>query len=285
MRIEEKHHLNEQLLAKIKKLEAIVHERDLTHRDIYLESRFNFDQSMPAFFLAWQEDQLIGFLSIYADNLEEAEISVIVHPDYRREGVATALIESAKKVIRTFGILSINYISERRFIEDTGYLEKSYYVDWEETEYIMEAREVESKNFVENRISVREAVMEDAREIASFQAEAFDSTFQEAMTYAEGSIGESDHAIYLFTDEEGRIVGSSSVNITDDYYYLFGLAIDPKHQDQGVGTVGVYKMMKLLNDLSQRPFRLSVEKENQHARHLYQKNGFKNISEVIYLSK
>ena len=44
-------------------------------------------------------------------------------------------------------------------------------------------------------------------------------------------------------------------------------------------------MMKQLNAEDERPFRLSVEKENAHAKHLYQKNGFGVISEVVYLNE
>ena len=44
-------------------------------------------------------------------------------------------------------------------------------------------------------------------------------------------------------------------------------------------------MMKQLSAEDKRPFRLSVEKENEHAKHLYQKNGFKVISEVVYLNE
>lgn len=285
MRIEEKITLDESLIASVTELEAVIQEHDQTYRDIYLDSRFNFDQSMPAFQFAWQEDVLVGFLSIYADNSEEAELSVIVHPEYRRQGIAKVLIENAKSIVQAYDIDNIVYISERRFIEETAYLQDAYQINWDETEYIMQADERLDKSFVEGQISVREAVMNDAHNIASFQSEAFDSSFKEAMTYAEGSIGDAEHAIYVFLNEDEKIVGSSSVNITDDYYYLFGLAVDTKYQGQGVGTQGIYIMMKQLSKQSKRPFRLSVEKENEHAKYLYQKNGFEVISEVIYLSE
>ncbi|MFL2137195.1 GNAT family N-acetyltransferase, partial [Ruoffia sp. FAM 24228] len=62
-------------------------------------------------------------------------------------------------------------------------------------------------------------------------------------------------------------------------------AVDPNYQGQGFGTQGIYQMMKQLNAEDERLFRLSVEKENAHAKHLYQKNGYGVISEVVYLKE
>ena len=285
MKIEARNTLDNATIVKINELEAMVQTHDGTYHDIYLDNRFNFDQRMPAFLFAWVENYLIGFLSIYADNIEEAELSVIVHPTHRQQGVATALIEQAKEIIKSFRIADISYISERRFIEKTKYLQETYQIDWHETEYLMEAKEMVEQEYPEATIQVRKAVMTDARSIASFQAKAFESSFQEAMTYAEGSIGEDDHDIFVFLNQDEDIIGSSSVNTTAEYYYLFGLAVDPNYQGQGFGTQGIYQMMKQLSAEDKRPFRLSVEKENEHAKHLYQKNGFKVISEVVYLNE
>lgn len=285
MKIEARNTLDNATIVKINELEAMVQTHDGTYHDIYLDNRFNFDQRMPAFLFAWVENYLIGFLSIYADNIEEAELSVIVHPTYRQQGIATALIEQAKEIIKTFRIADISYISERRFIEKTNYLHRTYQIDWHETEYLMEAKEMVEQEYPEATIQVRKAVMTDARSIASFQAKAFESSFQEAMTYAEGSIGEDDHDIFVFLNQDEDIIGSSSVNTTAEYYYLFGLAVDPNYQGQGFGTQGIYQMMKQLSAEDKRPFRLSVEKENEHAKQLYQKNGFKVISEVVYLNE
>ena len=43
----------------------------------------NFDPDMPAFFLYYQEGELLGLLTVYADN-EDVELSILVHPNNRR---------------------------------------------------------------------------------------------------------------------------------------------------------------------------------------------------------
>lgn len=283
MIIEAKNILDPMDIEQITALEQRVHQTDQTKRDIYLDSRFNYTDSIPAFWLAKEGETLVGFLSIYVDNPEEAEISVIVHPGFRQQGIAKSLIKQAKSVLQEHNISDIAYVSERQFIERSPYLANKYHIDYIGTEYIMQADGLKEQDFVNHAVRVRQATLADAREIATFQAKAFDISLQEALTYAEGSMDDGENMLYVFVDEADKILGSSSVNVTDDYYYLFGLAVDPAYQGQGIASIGIYQVMEQLNSLRERPFRLSVEKENEHAIYLYQKNGFKIITEVLYL--
>jgi len=43
----------------------------------------NFDPTMPTFFLYYQAGELLGLLTVYADN-EDVELSILVHPNNRR---------------------------------------------------------------------------------------------------------------------------------------------------------------------------------------------------------
>lgn len=65
---------------------------DHTFREPYLSNMLNFDPTMPAFFLYYQEGELLGLLSVYADN-EDVEVAILVAPDYRRKGIARSLFD------------------------------------------------------------------------------------------------------------------------------------------------------------------------------------------------
>ena len=54
----------------------------------YLDNNYNADPEMPAFFLAEMDGQTIGFLSVYADEPGQAEVSLYVLPMYRRQGLS-----------------------------------------------------------------------------------------------------------------------------------------------------------------------------------------------------
>src|SRR5699024_12332253 len=113
-------------------------------------------------------------------------------------------------------------IRKLHLIKSNKYLQETYQIDKNETEYLMKAKEMFEKEYTEATVQVRKAVMTDARSIASFQAKAFESSFQEAMTYAEGCIGEDVNDIFvLFNQDEVIIVLISVITTADNYYILF----------------------------------------------------------------
>ena len=75
--------LTEQERKSAKALIASCQAHDQTFREPYLSNMLNFDPNMPGFFLYYQEGELLGLLTVYADN-EDVELSILVHPNNRR---------------------------------------------------------------------------------------------------------------------------------------------------------------------------------------------------------
>ena len=75
----------------------------------YLDNNYNADPEMPAFFLAEMDGQTIGFLSVYADEPGQAEVSLYVLPMYRRQGVANLLLAAFAKVADQYDLTEIEY--------------------------------------------------------------------------------------------------------------------------------------------------------------------------------
>ena len=94
------------------------HVTDGTYRLPYLDNAYNFDGAMPAFFLANLDHQTVGFLSVYADEPGQAELSVYVLLDYRRQGIASALLQEFSKIAEKYDLSQIEYISEVKFLAD-----------------------------------------------------------------------------------------------------------------------------------------------------------------------
>ena len=83
------------------------HVTDGTYRLPYLDNAYNFNVDMPAFFLANLDHQTVGFLSVYADEPGQAEVSVYVLPDYRRQGIASTLLQEFSKVAEKYDLSQI----------------------------------------------------------------------------------------------------------------------------------------------------------------------------------
>lgn len=85
-------------------------------------------------FLAWNQQQVVGFLSIKQHNDFAAEIYVMaVHPQFHRQGVGKQLVEFAEQTLQQQGIEYLqvktlglscpdpNYAKTRAFYESVGF--------------------------------------------------------------------------------------------------------------------------------------------------------------------
>ena len=52
--------------------------------DPYLSNMLNFDPDMPAFFLYYEKGELVGLLTVYADD-QDVDVAILVHPNHRRQ--------------------------------------------------------------------------------------------------------------------------------------------------------------------------------------------------------
>ena len=107
-------------LEEKKQCEQLVracHQIDHTYRLPYLDNLYNADPTMPAFILALVEEQLVGFLSIYADEPKEAEVQLFVTPSFRRQGIARSLWDDFKSLAEEYQLENRLYVSELRFLD------------------------------------------------------------------------------------------------------------------------------------------------------------------------
>ena len=114
--IQATHTLNDHQLLEAKALIAICQKYDGTFRDPYLSNMLNFDPDMPAFFLYYEKGELVGLLTVYADD-PDVEVAILVHPNHRRQGIARALYRSFETETASYPIESVTFQTERVFLE------------------------------------------------------------------------------------------------------------------------------------------------------------------------
>ena len=89
--IQARNKLSQEELSEAKKLINCCQNYDGTYCDPYLSNMLNFDPNMPAFFLYYEKGELVGLLTVYADD-QDVEVTILVHPAHRRQGIARALL-------------------------------------------------------------------------------------------------------------------------------------------------------------------------------------------------
>lgn len=274
--------LNPKQLSAAKTLISTVQSHDGTYRDPYLSNMLNFDHEMPAFFLAYQGEQLVGLLTVYADD-EDVELAILVHPDYRRQGLARKLYANYQAETAKYPIASVIFQTERVFLDKHPNLATAWdLVENTDTETWLGRERVPYQLSQQAELTVSLAQAYHADDIARFQTQVFDSDYEVALRYAREAIADADSLLYLL-EHSGAVIGSCTVDVSTDDNYLYGLAIAPGQQQKGYGT---YLVKAVINDLitkNDKPFQIAVEDDNLIAKRLYENIGFTKQTQVVYL--
>ncbi len=274
--------LTDEQLAAAKSLIAVVQKADGTARVPYLSNMLNFDPTMPAFFLAYEEEQLVGLLTVYADD-EEAELAILVHPDHRQKGIARQLFKTFQAETASYPITAVTFWTETTFLEKNprlpdhwGLVEKPDRETW-----LVRERTTYPLNNWTNAV-FGQATLEDVEAIATFQSQVFDNPYDISLRYVREALGDSDSLLYILQKDE-EVIASCTVDVSSDYNYLYGLAALPSHQGQGYGRYLVQSIVNTLIGQNDKAFQIAVEDDNVGARRLYEKIGFAEQTQIIYL--
>ncbi len=97
--------------------------------------------------VAWYDDKIVGSLTLYRSRerwlSHTCEIRAITHPDFRKYGITTALIEEAIPFAKTMGIekIFVNIMPEQKaaakLAKSIGFQREATYVDHVKDEYGM----------------------------------------------------------------------------------------------------------------------------------------------------
>ncbi|MEY8463596.1 GNAT family N-acetyltransferase [Streptococcus merionis] len=275
--------LNTEQLTAVKQLIKIVQQSDGTARTPYLSNMLNFDHELPTFFLSYEGEQLVGFLTVYADEPDDVELAILVHPEFRRQGIATGLLNAFYRETAAFSLAAPNFWTERAFLDKHPDFPAQWNLVADEETDIWLTREREPY-LTKTRADVQMCQAEEAllHAIAQFQSQTFDNDYQLSLRYAKEALQDEDSWLYVLL-KENQVIASCTVDLSSDYNYLYGLAVLENYRGQGYGT---YLVQQLVNDLlskNDKPFQIAVEEDNIGAKRLYEKIGFVQQTQIIYL--
>ncbi|WP_071130423.1 GNAT family N-acetyltransferase [Enterococcus timonensis] len=280
--------LTSEQLAECNQLIKKIQQHDRTFKSPYLSNQFNFFAEMLTLFLNYENNQLTGILSIYADGNTEstAEMAVFVDEKFRRQGIATRLIQAATSELEKFGYHDLEFWTEQQFLTDNpDFLKNCSLVADPETEIQLTTKKNQKWIFSEREeFQFRNLQASDIEALTQLQVRAFPETSSEtAHQYLLKGLADEKQENFILKKND-QIIGTCAAD-QDDYDYIFGLFIAENWQNQGLGTYLLEKTCQNLTRENKRIIKIGVESNNLQALHLYQKVGFIIETEVIYLSK
>ena len=258
---------------------------DQTFREPYLSNMLNFDPNMPAFFLYYEEGELIGLLTVYADD-EDVEVSILVDPSHRRQGVGRAMYRSFEKDMVAYPIRSVTFQTERVFLDRHPDLASHWgVVEDEETETWL-GRD-KTPYALDSRSDVKVLLADPAyvEEIAQLHHQAFsdpEETLDVSRRYITEALKDSDGLLYILL-KEAQVIGVCTVDLSGNSNYLYGLAIAEAYRGQGYGSYLAKSVVNQLIAHNDKPFQIAVEDSNIGAKLLYENIGFVKQTQVVYL--
>lgn len=207
--------------------------------------------------LHWDGDRLVGYAGRYSFGPPD-EIAGMVAPSHRRQGIGTALL---RQLLRRSALLVVpsGCPAGRAFAESLGAAKKH-----SEHHLVLHGTPETPER---QAISVRVAAADDNELVRDLLRRAFD---WEPPADVLHRFGDSTRVIEL----AGRPVGTLRVSRKDASAGVYGFAVDPRYQGQGIGRDVLARTCRELRASGVPRITLEVETQNASALGLYTSLGF-----------
>jgi ribosomal protein S18 acetylase RimI-like enzyme len=231
-------------------------------------------------FLYYQDGILVGFLALFIFNPPEVEISGMVHPDYRRRGIFTAMYQEAKAECQRRGSSTILLIVEQ--VSSAGQaFARSLEAGYDFSEYKMVLEEPKMPARLEERLRFRPATSDDLLLRAHITARAFDLPESEVIQDSAEKLEQVDRGLYV-GELDGLMIGKVDVLFSEYEGYIHGFGVLPEYQGRGYGRQILARTIQEILARGKSEITIEVSVTNKNALSLYQSCGFKETNSYDY---
>lgn len=257
--------------------------QEICEKEGSLQLKLNFDMletrsgNRKEDFFHYEDGKLCGFLGCYYFG-NKVEICGMVHPDYRRRGIFSKLLEDAleeakKREART---ILLNAPTEshsgKEFLKNLpcSLAMVEYQMKWQKTELAED-----------DTITVRPSFSEEDWEAEiQLDVQCFGLNEQEARQYKlENQDLSSDRRLII--EVEGKLAGKMRLSEMNGESWIYGFSVFPELQGKGIGRKALSKVVKMEDEKGLSIF-LEVEAKNSHALKLYESCGFRSYHSQDY---
>lgn len=236
-----------------------------------LERRTTFDVDL----LWWDGDRLLGFLGVYAFGPPDVELAGMVAPAARRRGVGTALLESARPLLRARGYERLLLVTPtvaapssagRAFAQRQG-------AELDHSEHFLVLGATPGGADRNPAVVLRVAREQDRGDVRRLLKGAFGGDPQVDVLHRHGD------TTYV-AELAGVAVGTVRLSLhgTSEGHpatgAVYGFGVDPAYQGRGIGRDVLERCCRLLRAQGCARLTLEVETANDTALGLYLSTGF-----------
>lgn len=259
----------EQEIAELIALEELCNKRDGIDLRLGLGELHKRCEEKPRDFVYEQDGKRIGYLTCMVFG-PKAEISGMVHPEYRRQGVFGKLLKDALAQLKGQGVAKVLFCADRK--SDAGKrCAESIGAVYANSEYTLPLTNFTPTEVKHSNLTLREATEDDTEFIIQCSAQAFGDDVEEMREIVDKTSGRPTYVAEL--DREP--VGAIRVFLYEDrgaYPHLFSVL--PEQQGRGYGRQILTQTIQLLQSQGRDRIEIDVECDNENALGLYLSLGF-----------
>ncbi len=222
------------------------------------------------------DGNLAGYLALFTFKIDEAEISAVVHPKYRRQGIFKKLLAEAALELRQRRLPRALFICHQSATTIAHYL-KSLGAQYLYSQVEMTAMHDPVQKELPT-VELRLAGIDDVVTLAKIGAESFGSPFLEVLQRFIENMKDRNRKAWLVS-VHGENIGKIHVRYeADKTAFIHDLCIMPKHRGQNYAMAMILQTMQLLKNEGYKVITLDVEYHNKGALKLYERCGFETTA-------
>jgi len=276
--IESKQRLTDDELASVKALAALCNALEALDLKLSYDPVPGNDPTAPLVFLARADGAIVGFCGLDGAGRRQVEVCGMTHPQYRRRGIASALLEVVKEEARAQGSQQMLIICEDASASGQGFVQRLGLAR-DFTELRMEV--ATPPEFTEERLEIRDAEREDAEIIDVVVTTAFGDPLGMRLYDILASMATPSERFFLGT-LDGEPVTSLKVFYDAPKAYIYGFGVLPQYSRQGYGREFAARIITQLMADGWAPVGLEVDDDNTSAYNLYRSLRFREITSYGY---
>ena len=223
-------------------------------------------------FLYYEDGQLVGYLEADSYGRKEKELAGMVHPDYRRRGIFTALFTTAKEEFQPRGVEKLILICEQKsasgqaFIATTG-------AEFAYAEHEMWLGSFHERGRRTPGLRMRRAGARDIDTIVSFLA-TDSGNVEEVKAWVTELMGKPDTFWFFLATLNSRPLGTVRLDFMEDVTGIYAFEVRMGYRGLGYGREMLEQLIHIAREASNKPVMLDVETTNTNAIGLYLSTGF-----------
>ncbi len=283
-----KQKLTENELAEVQQLAAICSEFEGLGTPLFRTDMIEQRSGNDTFdFLYYEQGLLVGYLGIENHGTKQKEFEGMVHPEYRRRGIATRLLQAAKEESRHSRIEQLILTCKRASASGTAFA-KAIGARLDFSEHQMVLGTFKERPVFDERVIFRQAVgAEDLEKVASVLATDGDNTIEWARKRVADHMKQPNQRFYLLTfggtdlgcDEP---IGTLRLDGMEQQEGIYGFVVRPEYRGKGYGRQLLQEAIHVVHNEGSKEVMLEVDVDNTNALGLYLSCGFEIVTTYDY---